>query len=161
MLAPQTGTADGFLRAATCEFVPPKVDKTLDFYDVTYQVEVTPPGKAAIKLDGKETIRAWPKTVKVKFTSDDADDKKAVKFVISSTSKVSSTLKKTASDGVNGTAHCRKPLGQSKLIPRGKRPPSQPPAASVNTRLPRNHFGPSSYRPIQMTKPNLYGNSLT
>lgn len=98
VLAPQMGTASGFPRTATCEFTPPKVDKTLDYYDVTYQVEVTPPGKPAVTLNGKDTIRVWPKTVKVRFTSDDVDDIKGVKFVVSSTGKVSRTEKKTATD---------------------------------------------------------------
>lgn len=98
VLAPQTGTAAGTPRIATCEFTAKTVDKTLDYYDVTYQVEVTPTGKSAIKLDGADTIRVWAKPVKVKFSSDVADDKKAVKFTITSNGAVVSTVKATASD---------------------------------------------------------------
>jgi len=97
-IAPQTGNAEGFPKVATLTWTPPKVADTLDYYDVRYKVEVAAPGKTPIKIDGSETIRVWPKTVKATFTADKPEDKKKVAFNVTTKEKVSNTAKKQAND---------------------------------------------------------------
>jgi len=74
-------------KIAKCEFQPPAVDDSLDYYELTYKVKVEPPGKPTRTSPGRETIRVWPKTAKITFTSDDDKAHKKVKFRIVSKKK--------------------------------------------------------------------------
>ena len=67
---------------ATTSFGPTAVDDANDFYEVSYKVKITPAGQSATTLDGEDTIKVWPKTIKVKLTSDNGEDHKNAKFRI-------------------------------------------------------------------------------
>jgi len=92
------GEATGFPKAATCDFKPEKVPDNLDYYEVTYEVEVTPAGKTPLKRKGSETIRVWPKTIKVIFTSDDGKAHKGVAFRVESTGNSKGSRPHTSKD---------------------------------------------------------------
>src|SRR5262245_46679503 len=73
---PVTEQVSGFPPKAVHQYTPEKVGDDLDFYDLSFKTEVTPPGKSSTTSPGQDQVRVWPKTVKLTFTSDDGTSHK-------------------------------------------------------------------------------------
>jgi hypothetical protein len=78
--APATASVSGTPAKTRHNYKAKPVGDDADYYDLTYKVEVTPPGKPTLSKDGDDTIRVWPRKAAVKFTSDDGAGHKGVKF---------------------------------------------------------------------------------
>jgi hypothetical protein len=95
-LAPVSQALSGSPPKAVYEYPPERVGDDLDSYDVTFKVEVTPPGKSSYSQQGQDQVCVWPKTVKLTFTSDDGNSHKNAAFKIVQAGK---TETYTARDG--------------------------------------------------------------
>jgi hypothetical protein len=84
--------------SAELNYTPKPVDDALDYYDLRYKAEITPPGKSPLTEDGEEEFRVWPDKVEVTFTADDGEAHKKAKFRVVKGGK-DSPVKTAGDDG--------------------------------------------------------------